>query len=128
MTDAAAGPPQNLREYDPEWGRAFWAGTVTANCDHARMIAAARVPVLFTHHFRMIDAGTGHLIGAIADEQAEHVRRLVAEAGQPFEYRSFPEQPHALHQADPPLYARTVIDWATSVLAEGAEEDSRADR
>jgi pimeloyl-ACP methyl ester carboxylesterase len=129
MTDAAAGPPQNLREYDPEWGRAFWTGTVTANCDHARMIAAARVPVLFTHHFRMIDPGTGHLIGAIADEQAEHVGRLVAAAGQPFEYRSFPEQPHAMHQADPPLYARTVIDWAASVLAERAqEEDSRADR
>jgi pimeloyl-ACP methyl ester carboxylesterase len=127
-TDAAAGPPQNLREYDPEWARAFWTGTVTANCDHARMIAAARVPVLFTHHFRMIDAGTGHLIGAIADEQAEHVRRLVTEAGQPFEYRSFPEQPHAMHQADPPLYATTVIEWAASVLAERVEEDSRADR
>jgi pimeloyl-ACP methyl ester carboxylesterase len=96
MTDAAAGPPQNLREYDPEWARAFWTGTVTANC--------------------------------IADEQAEQVGRLVTEAGQPFEYRSFPEQPHPMHQADPPLYARTVIDWATSVLAERAEEDSRADR
>ena len=83
--------------------------------------------MLFTHHFRMIDANTGHLIGAIADEQAEQVRRLVTEAGQPFEYRSFPEQPHAMHQADPPLYARTVI-WATSVLAGRAEEDSRADR
>ena len=122
--DAPAGPPQNLREYDPEWGHAFWTGTVTANCDHARMIAAARVPVLFTHHFRTTDPGTGHLIGAIADEQAEQVRRLVAEAGQPFEYRSFPEQPHAMHQADPPLYARTVIDWAASVLAENAEENA----
>ena len=26
------------------------------------------------------------------------------------------------------LYARTVIDWAASVLPGGAEEDSRADR
>jgi pimeloyl-ACP methyl ester carboxylesterase len=133
MTDAAAGPPQNLREYDPEWGRAFWTGTVTANCDHTRMIAATRVPVLFTHHFRTIDPATGHLIGAIADEQAEQVRRLVTEAGQPFEYRSFPEQPHAMHQADPSLYASTVIDWAASVLPDeaapaAAEEESLADR
>jgi pimeloyl-ACP methyl ester carboxylesterase len=122
MNDAAAGPPQNLREYDPEWARAFWTGTVTANCDHARMIAAARVPVLFTHHFRVIDAGTGSLIGAISDGQVEQVRRLVTGAGQPFEYRSFPEQPHAMHQADPQLYARTVAEWATSVLADRAEE------
>jgi pimeloyl-ACP methyl ester carboxylesterase len=119
--DAAGGPPRNLREYDPEWARAFWTGTVTANCDHARMIAATRVPVLFTHHFRMVDAGSGNLVGAISDEQAEHVRRLVADAGQPFEYRSFPDQPHAMHQADPQLYARTVTEWATSMLA-GAEE------
>jgi pimeloyl-ACP methyl ester carboxylesterase len=123
--DAAAGPPQNLREYDPEWARAFWTGTVTANCDHARMVAAARVPVLFTHHFRLLDADTGSLIGAISDEQAGHVRRLVTGAGQPFEYRSFPDQPHAMHQADPQLYARTVTDWAMSVLVERAEEDHR---
>jgi pimeloyl-ACP methyl ester carboxylesterase len=127
--DAAAGPPQNLREYDPEWGRAFWTGTVTANCDHARMIGAARVPVLFTHHFRMIDADTGSLIGAISDEQVKHVRQLVTDAGQTFEYRSFPEQPHAMHQADPQLYARTVTEWATSVLADrAAEADTRAGR
>jgi len=117
---AADGPPQNLREYDPEWGRAFWTGAVTANCDHTRMIAATRVPVLFTHHFRTIDPATGHLIGAIADEQAEQVRRLVTEAGQPFEYRSFPDQPHAMHQADPALYAATVIDWAAPILASAA--------
>lgn len=118
--DAVVGPPQNLREYDPEWARAFWTGTVTANCDHARMIAAARVPVLFTHHFRAVDAATGNLIGAISDDQVEHVRQLVTEAGQPFEYRSFPDHPHAMHQADPQLYARTVTEWATSILTERA--------
>jgi pimeloyl-ACP methyl ester carboxylesterase len=126
--DGAAGPPQNLREYDPEWARAFSTGTVSVNCDHARMVAATRVPVLFTHHFRTIDAATGHLIGAIADEQAEQVRRLVTEAGQPFEYRSFPTQPHAMHQADPQLYASTVIDWAASGPAGRAAEAGRADR
>lgn len=112
--DAPSAPsaPQNLREYDPEWGRAFWTGTVGANCDHAAMLAATGVPVLFTHHFRAVDPATGMLIGASSDEQAAHVRRLVTGAGQPIEYRSFPGKPHALHQADPALYARTVIDWA----------------
>ncbi len=33
-------PPQNLKEYDPEWARAFWSGTVAASCDHARMLGA----------------------------------------------------------------------------------------
>src|SRR4030095_6114452 len=41
-------PPQNLKEYDPEWARAFTTGTVGANCDHARMLAGVKVPVLFT--------------------------------------------------------------------------------
>jgi pimeloyl-ACP methyl ester carboxylesterase len=47
-----AEPPQNLKEYDPEWARAFWTGSVAASCDHARMLAAVKVPVLLTHHFR----------------------------------------------------------------------------
>jgi hypothetical protein len=82
-----AEPPQNLREYDPEWARAFVTGTVSAGCDHAAMLASVRVPVLFTHHYRRIDPATGHLLGAIADHQAQYVRQLVEAAGQPFTYR-----------------------------------------
>ena len=110
-----AEPPQNLREYDPEWARAFVTGTVGAGCDHAAMLASVRVPVLFTHHFRRIDPATGHLLGAIADHQADRVRQLVEGAGQPFTYRSFPEMPHSMHGADPGLYARTVVDWASAL-------------
>ena len=62
-------PPQSLKEYDPEWGRAFWTGTVAASCDHARMLKAVKVPVLFTHHFRRVDETTGLLMGAISDVQ-----------------------------------------------------------
>ena len=36
-------PPQKLKEYDPEWGRAFWAGTVGASCDHERMLRNVKV-------------------------------------------------------------------------------------
>ena len=110
-----AEPPQNLREYDPEWARAFVTGTVGAGCDHAAMLASVRVPVLFTHHFRRVDPATGHRLGAIADQQADRVRQLVEAAGQPCTYRSFPEMPHSMHGSDPELYARTVVDWASAL-------------
>jgi pimeloyl-ACP methyl ester carboxylesterase len=110
-----AEPPQNLKEYDPEWARAFVTGTVGAGCDHAAMLASVRVPVLFTHHFRRVDPATGHLLGAIADVQSDRVRQLVEAAGQPFTYRSFREMPHSMHGADPGLYARTVVDWASAL-------------
>ena len=120
MADAQSPPPgaelpQNLREYDPEWARAFVTGTVGAGCDHAAMLASVRVPVLFTHHFRRVDPATSHLLGAIADQQADRVRQLVEAAGQPFTYRSFPEMPHSMHGSDPELYARTVTDWASAL-------------
>jgi pimeloyl-ACP methyl ester carboxylesterase len=108
-------PPQNLREYDPEWGRAFVSGTVAVGCDHARMLAAVKVPVLLTHHFHTVDASTGRLLGALSDVQAERVRQLVTEAGQSCEYRSFPQMGHAMHSQDPELFARTVIDWTSSL-------------
>jgi len=28
---------------------------------------------------------------------------------------SFPEMPHSMHGADPGLYARTVVDWASAL-------------
>jgi pimeloyl-ACP methyl ester carboxylesterase len=110
-----AGPPQNLKEYDPEWGRAFWSGTVAASCDHARMLSSVKVPVLFTHHFRHIAEETGFLMGAISDLQAARARELVAAAGQPFEYRSFPEMPHSMHGADPKRFVQTLVEWATTL-------------
>ncbi|MFB6553781.1 alpha/beta fold hydrolase [Streptomyces sp. NPDC056405] len=109
------GPPQNLREYDPEWGRSFVAGRVAANCDHATMLANVRVPVLLTHHFHRIDPDTGHLLGAIADVQVKRARELIESAGQTFTYRSFPDMPHSMHGADPELFARTVTGWAAEL-------------
>ena len=107
----AEGPPQNMKEYDPEWGRAFWSGTVAASCDHARMLSSVKVPVLMTHHFRMTD-GQGRLMGAMADVQAEYARALIERAGQPVTYQSFPKMGHSMHGQDPELFARTVVAWA----------------
>ena len=107
--------PQNLKEYDPEWARAFISGRVAANCDHATMLSNVNVPVLFTHHFHEIDEATGHLLGAIADVQVTRARQLVEQAGQPFTYRSFPDMPHSMHGADPATFTQTILDWGATL-------------
>ncbi|HTO71329.1 MAG TPA: alpha/beta hydrolase [Myxococcota bacterium] len=110
-------PPQNLKEYDPEWGRAFWTGTVAASCDHERMLRAVKVPVLLTHHFRRVDETTGVLMGALSDVQAQRVLELVRGAGVSVDYRSFPTMGHSLHGQDPKLFTDTLVDWVAKLPA-----------
>jgi pimeloyl-ACP methyl ester carboxylesterase len=105
------GPPQSLLEYDPEWGRAFWTGTVAASCDHAQMLSAVKVPILLTHHMRHVDENTGHVMGAYSDLQAAKAQELITAAGQPVDYRSFPTSLHFLHASEPDVFANAVIDW-----------------
>lgn len=106
------GPPQQLKEYDPEWGQAFWSGAFYGSCDHERMLRSVEVPVLFTHHFRTTDEATGALLGASSDLQAARVRQLVNEAGQPCTYVDLPTMAHSLHGADAQLYVDTLVSWA----------------
>lgn len=113
--NAPQGAPQNLREYDPEWGKAFVSGSATASCDHENMLARVKVPVLFTHHFRQVDEATGTLTGAISDLQVRRTEQLVTAAGQSFTYRSFPQMPHAMHEHAPDTYANTLTDWAAAL-------------
>ena len=113
--EQAPGVPQNLREYDPEWGKAFVSGIATASCDHAAMISHVKVPVLLTQHFHQVDEATGTLVGAMSDLQASRAAELVAGAGQDLTFRSFPDMPHALHRYQPALFTDTVVDWATKL-------------
>jgi pimeloyl-ACP methyl ester carboxylesterase len=110
-------PPQTIKEYDPEWGRAFHSGTVAASCDHERMLGSVKVPVLLTHHFRKVDPESGCLMGALSDLQANRVRGLLAAAGVTVDYRSFEQMGHSMHGQDPSLFARTVVDWASNQSA-----------
>jgi pimeloyl-ACP methyl ester carboxylesterase len=115
--------PQNLREYDPEWGDAFASGRATVNCDHASMLSQVRVPVLLTHHFRYVDASTGNILGALTDLQAARVRELVEAAGGSVAYRSFPDMPHSMHEHVPATYVTTVTEWLAGLkLPEIADE------
>jgi len=104
-------PPQNLKEYDPEWARAFWEGTVALSCPHERLLSQVKVPVLLTHHFRHVDAESNILLGAISDLQAAHVCKLVKAAGCAIDYQSLPDAAHALHSADPTRFVKVLTDW-----------------
>jgi pimeloyl-ACP methyl ester carboxylesterase len=108
-------PPQNLKEYDPEWARAFWTGTATVGCSHENMLRSVKVPVLFTHHFHETDEVTGSIRGAVSDVQVNRARELIEGAGQRFEYRSFPKMGHSMHGQDPDLYAATLREWARTL-------------
>jgi pimeloyl-ACP methyl ester carboxylesterase len=109
--------PQRLKEYDPEWGRAFWEGSVFASCDHARMLASVKCPVLYTHHFRHVDENAGYLLGATSDLQAKRVCELVSQAGQAIEYKSFPRMPHSMHGEDPKLFTQLLVEFDAKLKA-----------
>ena len=117
MLPFPAAPPQNLKEYDPEWGRAFWEGTVAKNCPHEMLLAQVKRPVLLTHHMRYVNPQNGNLFGAMSDLQADKVRELVAAAGAPLEYASLPDAAHAMHNADPKRFADLVAGWAKKLPA-----------
>jgi hypothetical protein len=108
-------PPQNLKEYDPEWGAAFWSGKVAASCDHVAMLKSVRTPVLFTHHFRHVDEATGQLMGAISDLQVQRVMELLRDAGVEVDYRSFEVMGHSMHGQDPKLFTDTLVDWSSKL-------------
>jgi pimeloyl-ACP methyl ester carboxylesterase len=111
--------PQRLKEYDPEWARAFWEGSVYAGCGHARMLASVKCPVLYTHHFRHVDEKEGYLLGAASDLQARRVCELVSQAGQTIEYRSFPQMPHSMHGENPKLFTQLLVEFDTKLRARG---------
>lgn len=110
-------PPQNLKEYDPEWGRAHYEGTVAASCPHDRMLAAVNVPVLLTHHGRTVNETTGRLVGALTDLQARQAGEIIRKAGQPFDYVSLPDAAHAMHATQPERFATVARDWIRKLPA-----------
>ncbi len=109
-------PPQNLKEYDPEWGRSFWTGSIAAWCDHERMLLNVKVPaVLLTHHMRATNDENGFLFGAMSDQQAQRAQHLLTRAGVSVTYRSHPDVGHSMHGTEPELYVDTLRDWVNSL-------------
>ena len=79
------------------------------------MLRKVKVPVLFTHHFRKVNAIDGTLMGAVSDLQVDQARRLIEAAGQRFEYHSYPEAGHFLHAENPALYVATLLAWTKTL-------------
>jgi hypothetical protein len=79
------------------------------------MLEKVKVPILITHHFRMINPANGALMGTVSDQQIAEARRLIGAAGQNVEYRSFPKMSHAMHRQDPALYVVTFRAWVQSL-------------
>jgi pimeloyl-ACP methyl ester carboxylesterase len=107
--------PQNFKEYDPEWARAFYEGSVALNCPHDVMFRQVKTPILITHHARMVDPETGELIGALSDEQARYAKTLMQSAGVRVDYESFPDALHMMHMFDPPRYVAILKNWAQTL-------------
>ncbi len=111
-------PPKFIKEYDPEWARAFATGSVGATIDHAKMLTQVKVPVLFTRHFTFEDPDTGILLGASSILQANQVERLVKSTGQPFTRIDLPSMGHPMHMINPQFYVDTLLNWAKTLPSE----------
>ncbi len=109
-------PPQNIKEYDPEWARSFYEGKVAMNCPHDTMLRKAKTPVLITHHMRQVHPDTGVLgPGALTEAQAMRAKQLIESAGQRCEYQDHPTAMHMMHLFDPDTFTKVVVEWAASL-------------
>lgn len=88
----------------------------------SRLEAAAREDIFVAHAYpeQLVDLGEVRLNYATAGDPS--LPPLLLIPGQTESWWGY-EQPHALHRADPQLYARTVAEWAKPVLADRAEDD-----
>ena len=121
-------PPQNLKEYDPEWGRSFWTGTVAASCDHERMLRSVKVPaVLLTHHCRVDERrDTGSCSARCPTSRPSGCRISSPARASPSTYRSFPDVGHSMHGERPELYVDTAAaTGSTASTCETRRPDRR---
>lgn len=109
--------PQNMQEYDPEWARAFYEGTVALHTPHDLMLKSVKTPVLLTQHARALNSKNGNLVGALSDEQAAYARELMESAGVDVSYESVPDALHMMHQFDAPRYTTILKTWASTLPA-----------
>ena len=113
---AGAEPPQNLKEYDPEWGRAFWTGTrrrelrPRADAVEREGARAAHPPLpQGRRHDRTCSGALSDAAGR-ARPRARHARR-----GQPSTTSRSPRWATRMHGQDPQLFTETVVAWTGSL-------------
>jgi hypothetical protein len=128
-TSTDAEVPQGLKEYDPEWARACYEGTISASCDHATMLSKVKCPVLFTRHAKFLAKKWGTPMGAVSDDQMEQIEKLIQATGQSFTFHEFPKMGHGLHGQDPtlclpPLETYSIRTYDCLYDVQGHQEDS----
>ena len=109
-------PPQNLKEYDPEWGRAFWTGTVAAVV-RPRADAAQRQGARCCSRTTCASSTRppASCSARCPTSRPSGCRRSSPEPASRCEYRSFPDVGHSMHGDRPDLYVETLLDWVTSL-------------
>ena len=111
-------PIQRIKEYDPEWGKACFTGTISASCNHAQMLSSVKCPVLHTMHMSFVDKQTGKFMGSLSEEQKNMVVTLIKESGESYTAINFPEMVHSMHGQDPDLYVKTLKEWINTLPEE----------
>ncbi|ACT60255.1 alpha/beta hydrolase [Hirschia baltica] len=111
MISQVEQPPQHLKEYDPEWGRAFIEGKFNLNSPHHTLLSDIKTPMLYTHHMRFEDPQTGLLIGATSDFQASKIKEIALKTGNSFELIDAPDAFHSMHEADPQRFVDILTSW-----------------
>ena len=108
-------PPQILKEYDPEWGRAFWTGSVAASLRPRAHAPKRQGPgALHAPLPRGRRAGPAHGRD-LRRPGRSGARALLEEAGVSVDYRSFETMGHSMHGQDPQLFTDTLVDWVATL-------------
>ncbi|GAB7193571.1 alpha/beta hydrolase [Kineococcus sp. NUM-3379] len=103
----------SLAMFDPDVARAFVDGRVQEGLDHAGALRRVRCPVLLVHADWHRYAAHG-LVGAMDDDDAGHLRRLVPHT----RYRRVRAN-HVVHRYRPRWFVREVTRFARDLPAPG---------
>lgn len=124
MLGTETEPQQRVKEYDPEWARATISGSLSASCDHFKMLSKVKCPVLFTLHSALLALMTGSSREAVLADMIAQIERLIKNSGQSFTFFSFPKMAHLMHNVDPDQYVRILVDWEKTLPSEAETSKS----
>ena len=95
-------PPQNLKEYDPEWARAFWSGTVAAQLRPRADARRRQGPRAADPPLPAGRRSDGRAHGrAVRPPGRAGASSWSPRPGSRSSYRSFPTMGHSMHGQDP---------------------------
>ncbi|MDO4260409.1 MAG: alpha/beta hydrolase [Actinomycetaceae bacterium] len=99
----------SLKMYDPDFGRAFVDGRIYEDFSHEAAFLALRCPLFIMHAnwMRLPDYG---LVGAMDDDDAQHILSLVPHA----KYQKFRAK-HVIHMFAASAFSEAVVGFAREI-------------